>query len=406
MLTREELLLCKLLRCALLDEKFTDEDKYTYEEMDKAVLMAGRHSVLSLLYDIIQETKMKGNDIVEKAALQTVQQSYHLLLLSKYIVNTLKKNGIVSVILKGSSTAALYPVPELRKSGDIDLLLSGMEDVKKACDILKEAGFCIKEEQHAHHHVVCQSPDGIDLELHGMLVEPFDNNKVNNYIRSRQKNFLDSTVWKEIMGVRLPVLSDPYHAFYLLLHMLQHFLRSGFGIKLLADWSVFWNRDISEESKDIFVKIAKESGTYGFIRMITAVCIQYLGLKADNVSFIISYNDIISSNNIKQEEINKEDIGEFMKEVLEAEEFGKSSAERMVVLRNTGIISYIREFHHQMRLTYPKASHIIVIWPVLWIMTLAGFIYRNKSVRNVSGAAVLKKAAQRSRVVKKMNLFE
>ncbi len=95
-----------------------------------------------------------------------------------------------------------------------------------------------------------------------------------------------------------------------------------------------------------------------------------------------------------------------MEEVFEAGEFGKTSPDRMVVLRGTGWISYIREFHHQMRLTYPKAGHIFILWPVLWIMTFTGFLYRNRSIRNVTGSAIIKKAAQRSRLAGKMKLFK
>ena len=100
-------------------------------------------------------------------------------------------------------------------------------------------------------------------------------------------------------------------------------------------------------------------------------------------------------------------ILEFMKEVFEAGEFGKSSPDRMVVLRGRGILlPFIREFHHQMKLTYPKAGKVIFIWPVLWVLTFAGFMHRNKSIRNVAGSAIIKKAVQRSFVVERMKLFK
>ena len=207
------------------------------------------------------------------------------------------------------------------------------------------------------------------------------------------------------MGIELPVLSEPFHAFYLLLHMLQHYLRSGFGLKLICDWTVFWNRDITQEDKLQFLKLIKESGIYGFARMATLSCIYYLGLCKDNVSFMFCLGNNHNAGKANEKK-DRENAKEFMEEVFEAGEFGKTSPDRMVVLRGTGCISYIREFHHQMRLTYPKAGHVIIIWPVLWIMTFAGFIYRNHSIRNVTGSAIIKKAAQRSRLAGKMKLFK
>ena len=105
--------------------------------------------------------------------------------------------------------------------------------------------------------------------------------------------------------------------------------------------------------------------------------------------------------------IDRAGASKFMKEVFEAGEFGKSSPDRMVVLRGKGLLlPFIREFHHQMKLNYPKAGKLVFIWPVLWVLTLAGFIHRNKSIRNVSGSAIIKKAVQRSFVVERMKLFK
>ena len=96
---------------------------------------------------------------------------------------------------------------------------------------------------------------------------------------------------------------------------------------------------------------------------------------------------------------------EFMEDVFEAEEFGKSSADRMVAMRGNGIGDYIREFHRQMKITYPRASGNILLWPALWCMTFTGFIYRNYTRRNVSSLAVLKKAGSRSRMMKELGFF-
>lgn len=403
---RHEKLLCSLLKCSLNRKQFNGMKDYTADEYNKAIKTAAMHNVLPLLYNTLNNARIKNTsvDTVANAALQAVQQSYHLLFLSKYVVNLLDSCGIKAVLLKGCSTASLYPVPELRKSGDVDLLLENAHSAEVACGVLEKAGFRMEEEQHANHHIVYKSPDGIDVELHTLLVEPFDNNVVNNYLEKTRTNIFKNICNKDIMGAQLPVLSEPFHAFYLLLHMLQHFLRSGFGLKLICDWVVFWNRDIPQKDKSLFLQLVKESGIYGFARMVTLLCVYYLGLSKERVSFIL----YLDNNKERKQSVRKdrEDAEEFMKEVFEAGEFGKSSPDRMVALRGTGFVSYIREFHHQMKLAYPEAGRIIIIWPVLWVLTLAGFLYRNHSVRNIAGSAIIKKAAQRSRITGKMKLFK
>ena len=58
-----------------------------------------------------------------------------------------------SVILKGSAMAAYYPVPELRKSGDLDILVSKNADLKQICEILSDDGIKKAKDQHANHHM-------------------------------------------------------------------------------------------------------------------------------------------------------------------------------------------------------------------------------------------------------------
>ena len=172
--------------------------------------------------------------------------------------------------------------------------------------------------------------------------------------------------------------------------MTQHFMKAGFGLKLLCDWVVFWNGTVAEEEQEKFARLIEESGLGAFSDIVTQCCITYLGLQEEKLLFR-----------------KKEDVKckEFMEDVFEAEEFGKSSADRMVAMRGNGIGDYIREFHRQMKITYPRASGNILLWPALWCMTFTGFIYRNYTRRNVSSLAVLKKAGSRSRMMKELGFF-
>ena len=126
------------------------------------------------------------------------------------------------------------------------------------------------------------------------------------------------------MGVEFPVLQPAYDAFYLLLHMLQHFLRAGFGLKLLCDWVVFWEKGYGSGVEEHFCSMAEECRVMGFARLVTAVCVKYLGLSGEKVPLLLCRFDW---------ETEAANLEAFLTEILEAEEFGKSSADRMVALR-------------------------------------------------------------------------
>ena len=395
----EQMQLLTLIKESLLDipeERPCVKQEYSREQWENILQLAKSHAVLPLLYEALKKNKSLPRDLfetVQTISKQTVLQFYKLLYLTNYIVKLLEKESVSVLVLKGASTAALYPIPELRKSGDVDLLVAKREDLKKTCEILEKHFFLLKEKQLSNHHLEFESKDGIVIEIHTALAEPFDNQKVNNLLKDISIEYYNHIQKRDIIGSRLPVPEDAYHAFYLLLHMLQHFLRAGFGLKLLCDWVIFWNRDISDNDKENFQQLVRSCGLYGFLERVTAVCVHFLGLEETKVNFL------------KVSSISKEETMEFIMEILEAEEFGKSGKDRMVVLRGTSPIDYVREFHHQMCLNYKKAHKIVIIWPMLWVSTLVIFLNNNKKIRKTSGWGILKKARSRSRSKKAMNLF-
>ncbi len=389
---QEEYLL-ELLKATL--QRSISKRELNREEMDiqQVISVAGQHAVISLLYDTVQELSVfaEVRDRVERETRQIVLQNYRLLFLSRYLIGLLGQYGIQALLLKGVSTAQYYPVPELRKSGDVDLLVAKDVDKKQLFSILKEAGFREKEEQHANHHMEYISPDGVLVEIHTSMTEDFAQKKINRALEELNEGCFQSIQKDVIMGVELPNLSKHYHACELLLHMLHHFLRTGFGLKLLCDWVVLWQQEWSEEEKSSFQELAQKSNIHRFAEIITATCVEYLGM--DKKDFPWDY---------ATEEIPVE---EFMREILEAEEFGGSDKKRMVMLEGTGPVAYAKEFHHQMHLNFPKAGKCFLLWLFLWLITLVRFLRNNRKIRRTSAGEILKEAHRRSDLIKKLKLF-
>ncbi len=393
-LSKEEEYLLGLLSRALSGKPIKEKLLVEGANIQQVINMAKKHAVLSLLYDELPEETLTEVEsrYIEKECKQITLQNYRLLFLTKYIVGLLEENKLRVVVLKGVSTAQYYPVPELRKSGDVDLLLLDADTIGLVKQILLTNGFKIYEEQLANHHISFLSEEGISIEIHTMLAEPFDNGKINRYLDKivKDKNLETDTIYT--MGLELPVLSKAYYAYELLLHMMQHFLRSGFGLKLLCDWVVFWQYPVEENEKSTYIRLLEESRVKGFSDLVTQTGIKYLGMPEEDVQWMNCTTEYPCE--------------EFLKEVIEAEEFGKSEVERMVVLQGTGLMDLFKEFHHQMCLNYPKAGKCFLLWPVLWIMTLLRFLRNNKKVRNTSTGAIIKEAKRRSGLMKQLKLFQ
>lgn len=390
----EEACLLELL-CGQLTDLSKSREEWAEADLEKVCHIAERHGVLPLLYGVLAEKESVPKpvrDRVTAAGHKAVRQSYRILFLSKYVISRLEQEGIGTALLKGVGTAFFYPVPELRKTGDVDLLLLNPENLKRAEEILTQSGFRIAENQPSLHHVVFVTEEGIEVELHTMLAEPFDNQEMNRYLQEKLTDCGDNIQKVDCMGVELPTLDVGYHAYELLLHMLQHFLRSGFGLRLLCDWAIFWSRETKDEERDKYLRLVRESGLKGFSDMVTLFSCNYLGLDQNMVAWM--------------EIPEAYDVEGFLREILEAEEFGKSAADRMVVLRNNSLGGYITEFHHQMHLNFPKTGRCFLLWPGLWVVTLVRFLRNNRRIRGVSARAVLKKAGQRSHIMEQIKLWK
>lgn len=393
-LSKEEEYLLGLLSRALSGKPIKEKLLVEGVNIQQVINMAKKHAVLSLLYDELPKETLteEQSRYIEKECKQISLQNYRLLFLTKYVVGLLEENELRVVVLKGVSTAKYYPVPELRKSGDVDLLLLDTDKIGLVKQILLTNGFKIYEEQLANHHTSFLSEEGISIEIHTMLAEPFDNGKINRYLDKMVKDKQLETDTLYAMELELPVLSKAYYAYELLLHMMQHFLRSGFGLKLLCDWVVFWQYPVEENEKSTYLRLLEESRVKGFSDLVTQVCVKYLGMPKENVQWMNCMTEYPCE--------------EFINEVIEAGEFGKSEVERMVVLQGTGLMDFFKEFHHQMYLNYPKVGKCFLLWPVLWIMTLLRFLRNNKKVRNTSTGAIIKEAKRRSGLMKQLKLFQ
>lgn len=394
-LSREQRLLCQLLSQALTGERSRESAGLSHQaDMRKVIETAQRHRVLPLLYGVFCE-EWQGEELdraelkqIESISRTTVKQSYHLLFLTRDLVSILEKAGIPVLVLKGSGVAELYPVPELRKSGDVDVLIPG-DRQEEAAELLAKRSFRVKESQHANHHLAFSSGDGIDLELHTMLAEPFQDGRTNRCMERLVSNCFARRQYRECLGVRLPLLDEPIQALQLLLHMLQHFLRAGFGLKLLCDWVVFWNREEAQEFVPEFLGLADECHVREFSDAVTMVCKEWLGLRKD-----------LPMGHTRDKKLTEE----FLQDVFAAEEFGKADKDRMVIVQENSLRAYLKEFHYQMKMNHPKTAPYVILWPALWVITLVVFLRNNRKLNRGRVRDILRSAGDRSRLLQQIGL--
>lgn len=361
-------------------------------EWERVYELADRHEVAVLLGNLLNPDSLpqKIRKDFQLKTVRTVHKGITLQSLNSRLTARLEKAGITAVTLKGFAVSRLYPVPEFRKTTDIDLFLFCSEDAEKAGRILCENGFQFSKEWHANHHFVLYSEKKEEVELHTAWTEDFKDKRLNRCLKKIQKESKGHCISMDCDGAGLYVYETAYQGFYLLIHMLQHFVGSGFGLRNLCDWVVLWRSCDDPKAREDFLQLACESGTAEFAKAVTAVCVEYLGLDRDKSPLPAGVSP------------DKALTDEFLRDILDAGEFGYSQPERMVGMDGDSFAAYVKEFHHQMHINFPKAGRVILLWPFLWLATLIRFLKNNRKLNRAPIAEIMKKAGKRGGLVRRL----
>ena len=166
---------------------------------------ADRHEVLSLLENVLEMDRIPEEPrfAVQFKTAKTVHKGIQLQVLNSRLTALLEKAGIIAVTMKGSAVARFYPVPEYRKTTDLDLFIASANDVGKAVRILRDNGFAPSGKWHANYHIVLVSGKNEVVELHTTWAEAFKEKHLNQYLERCQKESVQHVHLVEWQGLQM-----------------------------------------------------------------------------------------------------------------------------------------------------------------------------------------------------------
>ena len=209
--------------------------------------------------------------------------------------------GYDNCILKGQGVARLYPKPEVRQPGDIDIWVDGKRDdiVKLLKDGFIGVSYIDYVNCHASYFI------DAEVEVHfrpTWMYNPITNWKLQKWIQKNkdaQMKAYDSEV-----GFGYPTIS--FNLVFSLIHIYRHVFQEGIGLRQLTDYYFILAHSTSEERKDAF-KTLKSFGLGKF-----AAAIMYIMQRV----FDIDKNLLICETNIYE--------GQFLlEEILHGGNFGQ-----------------------------------------------------------------------------------
>lgn len=184
--------------------------------------------------------------------------------------------GIGTVCLKGLALSELYPDPETRECGDFDCWLG--DGFARGNEVAVSHGALFDPHDYRHSLLIYK---GMKVENHRFFLAVRGNRR-----HKRLERYLRSVIGCDrlVGGSVLHAPSPQFHALFLAMHALHHFLYEGVRLRHLCDWTCFVGAERCNVDWAEFNARCDEAGAARFVAALNAVCVRHLGLRIDGTA--------------------------------------------------------------------------------------------------------------------------
>ena len=186
----------------------------------------------------------------------------------------LEEKGIKCCVLKGTTVARLYAMPEARISSDIDILIDAANE-KQTVEILEGLGYrCENRAKHDHHMKAFHEIGGL-LEVHVALHSvPTNDIILDDEIRYNEEfMLLDNGVYS--LGVNDTLT-------YLSAHLIKHLINDATGVRQMMDLLLYMKAYESQIDWDKYNYLMKKLGYDNLIAVVKGIGVKYFGMEFDD----------------------------------------------------------------------------------------------------------------------------
>ncbi len=166
------------------------------------------------------------------------------------LLHIFETNGIYPVVMKGFSSAVLYPEPDLRICGDIDLFIP--DNYEKSLKFVSDLGYEMFETEK-HHKFYYK---GVLIELHHHVIS-------SSFKKLNQYRILEV----EYSGIKFKTLDETTTAILSLIHSVTHLIGPGLGFRHICDWVMFFYNNCHNIDMTYLNKYIKENKLAYFVNL-------------------------------------------------------------------------------------------------------------------------------------------
>lgn len=240
-----------------------------------------RQSIAGLVFGGLERsgTKVPPQVLFKWLGIVNIIKNKNLSVDKKVVLVTkfFRDRGYRSCILKGQANAMMYPKPELRSPGDIDIWVEG-----KTEDIIRMVQREAPSGHYSLHHVTMPVFKDVSVEVHYRPIF------LDNWLLDKRfKSYLDGIADRQFAhsiclgenDALVGSLTDDFNALYQLLHMWHHLFSTRNNLKQLIDYYYLLKRGIGEEARKEIVALFYDLGVMKYARGIMWIQQEVFGLE-------------------------------------------------------------------------------------------------------------------------------
>ena len=240
---RCESLLFELLRAELWGTSLSFS-QLSHNDFEELMEMAGEQTVTGLVGDCLIKNgvKLEREDALGLYAKMKVIEKANVRVNENLVsfVNFMERKEIDYIIVKGQVVGSLYPNPNARMSGDVDLYFVGDNYTKIKGLVEQRLGKQLSKLSDGKH--VEFEVNGVIFELHNKLSRLATRKHQEYWDQMIDNAILKGTDTVNINGKDIKTLSATYNAMYIFVHLFYHMTASGVGLRQLCDWAMVLNK--------------------------------------------------------------------------------------------------------------------------------------------------------------------
>lgn len=273
------------------------------KEWKKLFTMSAKQGVLAIVYDVIstlpRESQPPRNvNLQWVLSVEAVENRYEMQRkTSSLLAELFAEQGLQTIVMKGLAIGTYYPEPAHRECGDLDCFLGdGYELGNQICE---QIGAKVSRDYYKDSTIRYR---GLMVENHRFFL-PIRGSRRMKQLERHLENIAIGDMVNYVPSTKLIVPSPDFNALFLTMHGLNHFLSEGIKLRHILDWALLLKAEQNNIDWESFYRWCDRMNMMRFANALTAISVNYLGLKISNNSIIVEspYMDIVLDDTLNQE---------------------------------------------------------------------------------------------------------